>query len=155
MPEKKLPVALIGAFFVIGVLLGLLFIDSSTYRTFRDEIQAYSGATEKGSSNGSVSGKSVPQRLHSDTAPPDSPGNVIGDATETFICDKASAEAIRNKAREIAEISETAGGTLNVRLREQWSYYTPGIRMSFLQAFAESDTCLLGHSRTIHFYYKG
>lgn len=153
MSDKQLPVALIGAFFVIGVLLGLLFINSHSYRQLYDDAQAFF-------SHSSDDSPVVTQTHQAASAPVSSGAAEKSDSSgiansETFLCDTDSAEKIRNKARSIAEIGESADGALHVRLREQWAYYTPGIRKSFLQAFAESDTCILGHSRIIHFYYDG
>jgi hypothetical protein len=159
MSEKKLPIALIGAFFVIGVLLGLQFIGSDAYRQLSEDVQAYfkqSATPSPEDKQATVTERAERVVTGASPATNKTKGGFVSDATtETFLCDTASAEKIRNKARSIAEISETADGVLHVRLRQEWAYYTPGIRKSFLQTFAESDACILGHSRTIHFYYNG
>lgn len=145
--EKKLPVALIGAFFIIGALLGLLFVDSELYQGLRDERGARVAASPL-----------TDERSARDSGMQQQEGAVIApsvdEASELLVCNPEAAQKILAKAREIAEIHQ-ADGVLNVRLRRQWAYYTPGIRRSFLQAFAESDACVEGGTRPIHFYYEG
>lgn len=159
MPEKKLPLALIGAFFVIGALLGLLFIGTDAYRQLGEQMHAYleqPATTSSDDKQAATIAKAEPAVTGASSVTNKTKDSSVSTAkTETFLCNTASAEKVRNKARSIAEISETADGVLHVRLRQEWAYYTPGIRKSFLQAFAESDACILGHSRTIHFYYNG
>lgn len=139
---------------MIGILLGLQFINSDTYQSLDDNVRAMfapgDGPVESGVERAPAKTEQPVQ-----TAPGEPAVDIPVETTETFLCNRGEAEKIRDKARSIAEITETRDGALHVRMRKQWAYYTPGIRQSFLQAFAESDTCLLGHSRIIHFYYNG
>jgi hypothetical protein len=144
-------VALIAAFFIIGVLLGFQFIDSDYYRQLRHSL--LDDMNQK--SRPVAENHESPQTVTAERPAPPKPVPQAADrSTEPLLCDQEMATKIRSKAREIAEISE-ASGVLNVRLRKQWAYYSPGIRESFLQAFAESDACLQGHSREIRFFYQG
>ena len=155
--EKKLPLALIGAFFIIGALLGLLFVESELYHDLRDRVGVRSAAVpsakveERAGRSGGRQEQIAPA-AQSATAPVIAPPGEQD--PELLVCNPEAAQKIIAKAREIAEI-DTADGVVNVRLRRQWAYYTPGIRRSFLEAFAESDACLEGGSRPIHFYYDG
>lgn len=146
---KKLPLTLVAAFFIIGVLLGLLFIDSNYYQELRHgltgAVAELNGSPAEEAPQASSPGE--PSVAALSVEPP-------ADTDETLVCNREMARKIRAKALEIAEISES-DGVLNVRMRQQWAYYTPGIRRSFLEAFAESDACLEGGSRRIHFFYDG
>lgn len=149
--KKGLPIALIAAFFIIGVLLGFQFIDSTYYRELRHTLMDDAGREKSPAAENHQSPQPVPR---TQASRPEPAPQVAENSTEPLICDQEMAKKIRAKAREIAEISE-APGVLSVRLRKQWAYYSPGIRESFLQAFAESDACLQGHSREIRFFYQG
>lgn len=164
--EKRIPLALIAAFFIIGVLLGLLFIDSAYYGEMRRVVYAFVEAEDEPSETPSRQ-EASPRRQASARVVPESGseagvsaegGGAQGKApetlTEALLCDMEVARRVRLKAREIAEISESEG-VLRVRLRRQWAYYSPGVRRSFFTAFAESDACLQGRTREIHFYYNG
>lgn len=152
---KGLPVALILAFFVIGSLLGLLFVDSDYYYRLRQTMQGYTETLEQTPDKSGLSHERKKAHSSDITTDDEELKSSLPAATAApVICNSEKAERVRRKALEIAELSESEG-ILQVRLRQPWAYYTPGIRQSFLEAFAESDACLAGHSREIQFYYRG
>lgn len=156
--EKKLPLPLIGAFFIIGVLLGLLFVDSELYHDLREQWGAPAAAQAPPSTDAqSDRGRRESQQeraARQENASKQVLAPAGSDASEMLVCNPEVAQKILAKAGEIAVIQQV-DGILNVRLRQQWAYYTPGIRRSFLEAFAESDACIEGGTRPIHFYYGG
>jgi len=74
--------------------------------------------------------------------------------SESVLCDRDAALAVRKKAQEIALLIEQ-GKVLNVTLGEGWAYYSPGLRRSFVERFSAADTCLNGAPRQIHFFFHG
>lgn len=152
LQSKRVPAALIAAFFIIGVLLGLLFVDSHYYAQLYRSLVVPEQSEQTAARQG---GKRAPAAAGGHEATPAAePGTAPQGGESMLDCDPEMAQRIRAKALEIAELQE-APGVLHVRLRKQWEYYTPGIRRSFLQAFAESDVCLEGRARLINFYYQG
>jgi hypothetical protein len=69
-------------------------------------------------------------------------------------CNREAAQGVRDKASELAEIS-VQGGVLQLHLGSVWEFYTPGLRRSFVEAFAEADRCLQGDGRPIRFSFRG
>ncbi|MCW9088502.1 MAG: zinc ribbon domain-containing protein [Gammaproteobacteria bacterium] len=150
--KKSAPLALVAAFFIIGVLLGVLFIDSDYYPSLRQGLTAVVGENDTQPPVEEAVQQPSPQEKRAVVSA--LPVQSADESETALVCNREMARKIRAKALEIAEISES-DGVLNVRMRQQWAYYTPGIRRSFLEAFAESDACLEGGSRRIHFFYGG
>lgn len=73
---------------------------------------------------------------------------------EPMNCDRRAAEAVRDKARTLATITQR-GETVQLNLTRQWEYYLPGHRRSFVETFAEADRCLHGRPRVIRFNFRG
>jgi hypothetical protein len=82
---------------------------------------------------------------------PEEPGRVI---VAPMQCNREAAQAVRNKASELATLG-LQGGIVQIYLGRAWEYYTPGHRRSFVEAFAEADHCLQGEWRPMRFSFRG
>jgi hypothetical protein len=157
LPSKPL----IFAFFLIGIILGMVLIDMGMiqlpeFTAPRPGIKTHE--TEKAPQHQQSEMKAATRKPPT-AKPHDKPVDIISSSipqavTEPVRCDRTNALAVRKKAQEMSVISEQ-GTILNVTLGKDWAYYTPGIRRSFIERFTASDTCLHGSPRTIHFYYRG
>lgn len=157
------------AFFVMGIVIGLLLL---VLQQGGDPLALLEGASQPqpvapvlskpavhSSAQVSRGGTVTPTpaaRTPSDA--PSLPGNVPAappeTTTEPMACDRRAAQAVRDKARSLALISEQAD-VLLLHLGSDWVYYSPGHRRGFINAFAEADRCLAGHLRPIRFFFRG
>jgi hypothetical protein len=136
------------AFFVMGMLMGLLLLllqqqgEPSSWLAFDWP--------------GNVVVGEIAQKVGQTTKPKPEPRPepVNSSKVEPMRCDRAAARAVRDKARELATISEK-GDALQLRLGGEWEYYLPGHRRGFIEAFAEADRCLQGNGRVIRFIFRG
>lgn len=161
--KSSLPKSLVLSFFLIGIILGMVFIDIGVIRLpapVAPQSDTGADAAKPEGSEGvtrqvvkSVS-RTVAKIVAKDKSTAGSGETSTKAVTEPVICDQAKALAVRKKAQEIAVIVEQ-GKVLNVTLGKEWAYYTPGIRRSFVERFAASDTCLHGGARQIRFYFRG
>jgi len=160
------------AFFVIGILLGLLALQLLDKRDPLALLFPSTPQQDKGEQQpASHTKKTVAPPSQASTfarrSTPASPTNAVATEQlappppprpapihEPLVCDQKVAREVRDKAREIAEITDY-GDHLSVRLRDEWRYYADSVRHSFVQKFADSDACLNGRSRTIEFFYQG
>ncbi len=69
-------------------------------------------------------------------------------------CDRMEARKVYVKARELATIIDQ-GERLQLRMNDAWEYYSEGHRRGFVDAFADADRCLQGKLRPIRFSYRG
>jgi hypothetical protein len=69
-------------------------------------------------------------------------------------CNREAAQGVRDKAGELAQM-RVQGGVLQLYLGGVWEFYTPGVRRSFVETFAEADRCLQGGGRPIRFSFRG
>lgn len=160
--KPPLPKSLIFSFFLIGIILGMVLIDANVIDLPQPETkpQEAGKTSEAQKPRKSVVRPKAPyaHRTTAKRTPRKKPVAEQSEAerfsTEPVICDKEEAIAVRKKAQEIAVIM-AQGKELNITLGDAWAYYTPGIRRSFVERFAASDTCLHGMPRPIHFFYHG
>lgn len=129
-------------FFAIGVGLGLLLLDR-----WRVTLPASPEGAES-------MGEEAPAAAAKTPSPPAVRRAKEGPEYEPYYCDRAQAQAVREKAREIAEIT-VRSEEVTLHLGEEWAYYSEGLKASFVTKFTDSDTCLNGHPRQITFYYRG
>lgn len=153
--RRGIPRVWILTFFVMGILMGLLLLilqqgENPSWLKFdwpgkvvlEDVAQIVGQATK---SQTQPQSRPNPQsKLHTPQAT----------SVEPMLCDRKAAQAVRDKARSLATISEQ-GGILMLRLGRDWEYYSPGHRRSFVQAFADADLCLQGQARAISFSFRG
>lgn len=173
------------AFFLVGILLGLLVIRHSDVE---DALLSVLDSQDDNTQQLNVSNNSVEDRekdqgatstnrtvskpkskvakepaateLHAQptpqplTEPEIIPALPPAPEHEPIACNKKKAEAIRDKARELAEIV-SYDNHLVVKLGKEWAYYSDSVKRSFVVKFIDSDTCLNGKSRAIEFSYQG
>lgn len=166
--KQSISAGWIVAFFVIGILLGLLALQLLETRDPLAWLFPARETTTPASPPAVTSRRNEPPparavasapRVRGETSPvpppaaetPPPPPERIA---EPLVCDRRAAARVREKAREVAEIF-SEGERLTVKLRDEWSYYSDGVRRSFVKQFTDSDTCLNGHARPIEFYYQG
>ncbi|MEN8170626.1 MAG: hypothetical protein ABFS08_10430 [Pseudomonadota bacterium] len=149
------------AFFVMGILMGLLFLilqqgESPSWLEFdRSEKVALEDVDQIAGEATRPQSKPRPRpQLEPKSHMGSKPHTPQATSVEPMLCDRKAAQAVRDKARSLATISEQ-GGILMLRLGRAWEYYSPGHRRSFVQAFADADLCLQGQARAISFSFRG
>lgn len=178
--SEKISAAWYIAFFLVGILLGLLLLRTYDVAALIRSWGAEPGsAAEHSASAGKEQVKAAkpvtavtpsPRKkpiadaepepsspvapATADAAATEPPPAEVAPVPEPFVCNQKRASAIRDKAREMAEIV-TYSDHLAVRLRGEWAYYSDSVRRSFITKFADSDACLNGRSRQIRFFYQG
>ncbi len=70
------------------------------------------------------------------------------------LCDRKAAEAVVQRARTLASISDS-GEAVELNLSSEWEYYSPALRRSFVEAFSGADHCLQGRYRSLRLLYRG
>ena len=81
-------------------------------------------------------------------------GGQAAEQLQPLQCDRDEAEAVVQRARSLATLSER-GALLQLSLTRDWEFYSSGHRRSFVEAFSEADRCLQGQFRQLHFFYRG
>lgn len=160
--KPPLPKSLVFSFFLIGIILGMVLINANVIDLPQPESKPVeagkTGETQKPRKSVVRSKAPSASRSTAKSTPRKEPVAEQPEAdkfsTEPVICDRKEAIAVRKKAQEIAVIM-VQGKELNITLGDAWAYYSPGIRRSFVERFAASDTCLHGIPRPIHFFYHG
>lgn len=143
-------------FFVMGVALGLmLLILQQQGMPERPQLEVAQATTTK--SRDTTIKSPAPRKVAPKSPPlaaPQPPPATASTTIEPINCDRHAAEAIRDKARTLATITQQ-GDVVRLNLTRQWDYFTPGHRQSFVETFAEADRCLHGRLRLIRFSYRG
>lgn len=165
--KQSISAGWIVAFFVIGILLGLLALQLLEARDPLAWLFPARETTTPASSPAVAARRNEPPSpavasappTRRETSPVPPPAAEITPPlperiAEPLVCDRRAAARVREKAREVAEIF-SEGERLTVKLRDEWSYYSDGVRRSFVGQFTDSDTCLNGRPRPIEFYYQG
>ncbi len=127
-------------FFVIGIGLGLIALKGGVLENLEQiELPSFESPLISTGDGGPAGSK---------------PSPAAKGEYEPMRCDHEAAEAIREKARNLAAFRDQ-GDKLTLTLGPAWGYYSEGLRRSFVEAFFESDGCLRGELRRIEFHYRG
>lgn len=152
--KQPIPKSLILSFFLIGIILGLLFIDTPLIQPAPPPVAEQGTPAPKPAKAAPKPLKRPVQERLSRGIAKVLPEKTAAPVVEPLICDREWAQQVRLRAREIAEIIEQ-GNELSVRLGREWAFYASGHRIGFVQAFSDSDSCLAGRPRLIRFYFEG
>lgn len=122
-------------FFIIGIGMGLLALNTGVLEDL--ELPRLELPLTTGADNAVAGGTNAPT-----------------DDYQPMLCDREAADAVREKARRLAAFRDQ-GERLTLTLGPAWTYYSEGLRQSFVETFHEADGCLRGEPRHIEFYYHG
>lgn len=164
--EPVVPRLWILVFFVVGVVIGLMLLIlqgslplswlASTPAPIAEVApQRPSAVLPEGRIRGDKvrtwSPRTDPASPPTSTRPPSEPKQAM---SEPIDCNREKALAVRDKARSLAVFSEQPDH-LQLRLGDDWAYYSAGHRRSFVEVFSKADRCLQGRWRDIRFTFRG
>lgn len=155
-------------FFVMGVVMGLLLLVlqgghppawfAVSWPDFSaEEVASQPPAPPQGESASASRASrpaSRPARDSTNAAVASSPAVSDRVIVAPMQCNREAAQAVHDKASELATLS-LQGGVLQLYLGRAWEFYSPGLRRSFVETFAEADRCLQGVWRPMHFSFRG